>query len=121
MTEVSLNKCVANVDRGGKRRPGSPVAHTAFPSIYPQMGRLPVLPEPAPLRRKNPAFLCGLELTDKETADGEGRKPAQPGRQVTVISCSGAAALESPGDVLMRPVKRAVLSDETRSSELAMG
>lgn len=121
MTEISPNKCVANVDRGGKRRPGSPVVHTALPSIYPQMGRLPVQPESLLLREKNPAFLCGLELTDKETADREGRKPAQPGRQVTVRSDSGAAALESPRDVLMRPVKKVVLSDETRSSELATG
>lgn len=121
MTEISPNECVANVDRGGKRRPGSPAVHTAFPSVYPQMGRLPVQTEPAPLRKKTPAFLCGLGLTDKETADREGRKPAQLGRQVTVTSGSGAAALESPGDVPMRPVKKAVLSDETRSSELATG
>lgn len=120
-TEISLNKCVANVDRGGKRRSGSPAVHTAFPSLYPQMGRLCIQPEPSPLRKKNPTCPCGLELIDKETADREGQKPAQKGRQVTVTSESGTAALESHGDVLMHPVKKTVLSDETRSAKLATG
>ena len=120
-TEISLNKCVANIDRGGKRRSGSPAVHTAFPSIYPQMGRLRIQPEPSPLRKKNPTFPCSLDLIDKETADREGKKPAQQGRQVTVTSETGTAALESHGDVLMHPVKKTVLSEEMRSAKLATG
>lgn len=79
MTEISLNKCIANVDRDGKRRFGSPAVHTAFPSIYPQMGRLRIQPEPSPPRKKDPTFPCSLELTDTATADRGGKKPAQQG------------------------------------------
>lgn len=79
MTEISLNKRIANVGRDGKRRSWASCGHTAFPSIYPQMGRLRIQPEPSPLRKRIQLSRAALNLLS-----GNGRpwrqKESQPSR-----------------------------------------